>query len=346
VKNTKKIQLALLAGTLMILAACLSPYSGPEGEGGDIATFTINLGGATGRFVSYPPTNPGDIAQLRYVVRFISTGTVIREFNVSGSSIIQGEVPIGTYVVTLDIFRISDGSLFAVGEGVDNPNVQVKQGHNNIQIQAQRAVAISPFDSDKLILTRGQTLPFAATIPSGSTPSVNWSVSGATQPGTTIIPTSGLLSVDISETAGALLTITATVATTPPSIGFVRVEISDRVYPLPPTLYPSDYYTGGTVVGGNNSSFTPPTATAGTTYYWVVVINNINDNGDGAPKTISQASTVERVDILQPVTFVSATPVGTLTTTSLTLTFNTAISGLTQSHITLTGGTDATLPNL
>ena len=103
----------LFFAVFLAFQSCSNPLSEPDGQ---IATFTINLGGS-GRAV-YPPTDPASIAELRYEVKFFQGGNLVKTFTAEGSSVIKGSIETGSYTVTLEIFLRADNSLFAEGENI------------------------------------------------------------------------------------------------------------------------------------------------------------------------------------------------------------------------------------
>jgi len=136
-------------------------------------------------------------------------------------------------------------------------------------------------------VTLGETLQFTAVVnPSTASQSVTWTVAGETgpvKPGTSIDAASGLLTVDATETAGTILTVTATSSTTS-----VFASVNVTVVNAEPTIFtitPAGNATS--VVRGDTLQFSavvnPPTASQDVT--WSVTggisggITSINANG-------------------------------------------------------------------
>ena len=99
----------------LFIAGCFSPWQG------DMAAFSINLGGQSGRAVDYPPGS-ADVALLRFTANFAPVGGgTAQKFSSNGSEKISGTIAPGTYFVSIDISLLENGSLFAQGEAVNNP---------------------------------------------------------------------------------------------------------------------------------------------------------------------------------------------------------------------------------
>ena len=378
---------ALILGMFAFsFASCSDPAGVGTEEQENMAIFTINLGGRSNR-AAYPPTDSASISELRYVVKF-SSGSTVKSFKAEGSSVIQGTIEIGTYDVTLEISLIADGSLFAEGEAAANP-VTIVQGNNTVNVNAYKSVTLSP---ESAVVTIGQSQQFSASVHGDTGASVQWAVSGSN--GSSSIDSTGKLTVG-AESAGTILTVTASSGSNPVRRGTGSVEVTNKVNAiapslagLPTTIQSYDVGTtaatltarvtnnaditaqhsgittgtginaltyqwysnksnsdfGGTAISGATGlNFTPPTTSAGTAYYYMVATNTIMDNMDGGTKTVSTTSIVVMVDIVQPVAFSGVTANNTNgTTTSLTLNFSPAISGLTMGNISLTGPATAT----
>ena len=139
--------LALSALALGLFPACSSPYNGAEP--GEMATFTINLGGnVTGRMV-YGPDKPGypDVEDLRFEVTFQRvddagnpTGAPIEfmHHGKDGGDTISGKIELGEYDISLEIYLSTTPYLYASNDpgfgGTPISKHEIIPGPNHIVI--------------------------------------------------------------------------------------------------------------------------------------------------------------------------------------------------------------------
>ena len=143
----------------MLLSGCSDPWAGGSGE---MATFTINLGGGTERLAWGPNDPPGSFptfSDLRFEIEFTpTTAGTYEKITVDGpsSGVIQGDIEPGEYNVTLDIYFREGGGIYsyATGSLVDDtgtliPHVEIVSGPNTVYIKAaqtpEQGTALNPF---------------------------------------------------------------------------------------------------------------------------------------------------------------------------------------------------------
>ena len=128
-----RLSLLFVIALIVFFAGCFSPYEGGTG------VFTINFGGSTSR-AAYPPdippdyNNPGhpQVSELNFIVTFSrQNGSFVKEFNSVGDDKITGTIEIGNYIVSVKIYLLSSGTLYAQG----STSYAVKAGNNNIAVQ-------------------------------------------------------------------------------------------------------------------------------------------------------------------------------------------------------------------
>ena len=227
-KKTALTICSALFALCCLLAACSNPAEGQK----EMATFTIDLG-ASGRAV-YPP-DTASISELRYEVSFSQGSSVIKKFTAERSSVLQGSIDTGTYDVTLEVFFISGGFLFAEGEAISPANpVTIVQGNNTITVKANRSLSISP--DNPTVSIGGAPQQFSASIHGGLSAGIVWTVEGNSDTGTTIDPT-GKLTVGALESTSTVLTVTAvTSGLTPERKSSTRVSLTNKVNGIAPSL--------------------------------------------------------------------------------------------------------------
>jgi hypothetical protein len=156
----------------------LTTCSSPSVEETKVGDFTISLSASENSRAAYPPTNIND---LRFTVKFKDTKSgVEKAFNSDGSGSIKGKIDLGTYVITMDVSLISDGSLYARGIAYDNP-VTIGSGQNPIKVYAyDKNDAAPPVISEKPLpvyeIVGGHTinLPITASVSDGGALSYQW----------------------------------------------------------------------------------------------------------------------------------------------------------------------------
>jgi len=152
----KKILRLATVFSFIVLAttqiACSNPFASEEEEQG---TFTISVGSNNvkannSRAAAYPPniagSNPGNpaIKDLKFVVKFtpLKNGTA-KTFTATGSSEFKGNIDIGHYKVTMDIYTVSDNLIYARGVAEYNP-VEIKAKGNFVYVDAYDARNTNP----------------------------------------------------------------------------------------------------------------------------------------------------------------------------------------------------------
>jgi len=128
---------------VMALTMCSDPFAPEEKETGE---FTIRVNANNSRAVAYPPST-ADIAALKFVFHFTplsgSSGTA-KDIPIEGKSTTKGKVDAGHYTVTMDVYALSDNSLYARGVADNNP-VEIKAGSAiTINIDAFNAASAAP----------------------------------------------------------------------------------------------------------------------------------------------------------------------------------------------------------
>ena len=204
----------LLFLAVFIMAAC----SG--GAGGDTATISISINADSVADKSVVP-----IDQLRHVIT-LTGPTGKHQHSVSGTGTFKASVVAGTWRIDAEAFY--DRELYASGSAT----AEVKAGRNTNVIIYMNVVWAPPgggggggggggsvrsgiisvtITPPTTSIEQGQTGQFTATVSGTNDTSVNWSLSGGS--GSTNIYPSGndcVVFVDISETIGTPITITAT----------------------------------------------------------------------------------------------------------------------------------------
>ena len=233
--NTKFYITLMLVVVSMILVTCKNPTGDDETR--EIGTFTINLGGNSR--AAYPPdiptgNNPGGYTagDLKFVVKFLQGGAVKGTFEADpGTTTLSGKIATGDYTISVEVFLVTDSSLLAIG-GATGGQVTIVAGNNDIHVTLNKAITVSP--SSGLVPING-TQQFSAAVFGITSPNFNWTVTGQTQPGTTINSSTGLLTIASGETDGDFLTITAESLDDPRRKETVTVEMSTAI-PLTGTL--------------------------------------------------------------------------------------------------------------
>ena len=357
-KTIKSGLLPVLALSLLIfsLLTCSNPFYGGVGSepAGDMGFFTLQVwssGTISRSAVSYPPSSQADYDQLKFVVKFVNGGSVVREFSQEKNSEISGTVPVGSYTVTVDVSVIADNSLFASGS---SSNVQINPGPNpTIRVDVYGAIHVSVSPPEANVHATG-TQQFSATLtPASANQSVNWTVTGG-RAGTGI-STSGLLTVDADETLGTVLTVRASSVADPSKYAEAKVTVStptaptpsissgghpqgatykngDPVAPLTVSHVPlsegapsfqwysntSNSNSGGTAITGETgTSYTPPITTVGTIYYYVVITNTLA--GHASASTPSNPAAIR---VIRPVANINNVPTTATAETPLSLSAN------------------------
>ena len=132
------------------IAACFNPLSGK----GENAEFSISFGGVSGggisKAVAYPPDeNPGSAALLKFTAIFAPAGGgEARRFSSSGNDTVTGMIPAGTYNVSVEITLLSNGSLFAKGDAVNNPVAISAGSPNTIEVEVEQTKFSVSFDAN------------------------------------------------------------------------------------------------------------------------------------------------------------------------------------------------------
>ena len=136
---------AIKAVFSMLLVLCILPLfvtceNSAGGEDGGEGTFTINLSAGISR-AAYPPSDiPGGgdplgplLEELRLEVTFIRLDGTSIIFKYTGDGRITGKIAEGEYFLSLNVYMISDDSLYAKSF---TSNVNIQRGVNNpIEVQ-------------------------------------------------------------------------------------------------------------------------------------------------------------------------------------------------------------------